>query len=50
MIDNHLYIPTTRLHKEKHKRKGSEYRIYPFNDVSSANILAVSNIVYIYQK
>jgi len=29
IIDNHLYIPTTRLHKEKRKRKGSEYRVYP---------------------
>jgi len=29
MIDNHLYIPTTRLHKEKRKRKGSDYRVYP---------------------
>jgi len=32
MIDNHLYIPTTRLHKEKSKRKRSEYKVYPFND------------------
>jgi len=30
MIDNHLDIPTTRLYKEKRKRKGSEYRVYPF--------------------
>jgi len=27
MIDNDLYIPTTRLHKEKRKRKGSEYNV-----------------------
>jgi len=31
MIDNHPYVPTTRLYKEKSKRKGSEYREYPFN-------------------
>jgi len=32
MIDNHLYIPTARLHKEKRKRKGSEYQVYtPLN-------------------
>jgi len=32
MIDTHLYIPTAKLHKgkKKRKRKGSEYRVYPF--------------------
>jgi len=33
MIDNHLYIHTTRLHKEKRKRKGTDYRVYPFKSV-----------------
>jgi len=34
MIDNHLYIPTTRLHKEKRKRKGSDYRVYTFKETT----------------
>jgi len=25
---NRLYIPTIRLHKEKRRRKGSEYKVY----------------------
>jgi len=30
MINNHLYIPTTRLYKERRKRKGSEYKVFLF--------------------
>jgi len=33
MIDNHLYIPTTKLYKEKRKRKGLNigYMYTPLN-------------------
>jgi len=33
MIDNHIYIPTKRLLKEKRKR--SEYRVYPLKNFFS---------------
>jgi len=35
MIDHYLYIPTTRLYKEKRKRKMSEYRVYPFKMINT---------------
>jgi len=41
MIDNHLYIPNRRLHKEKCKRKGSEYRVYPYKKVMHIMIFII---------
>jgi len=56
MIDNHLYIymyiPTTRLNKEKHNRKGSKYRVYmyPFNSNSiGTNVLSLPQINVVLQ-
>jgi len=31
MIDNHLYIPTARLHEEKRKKKVLNIGYTPFN-------------------
>jgi len=31
MIDNHIYIPTTRLHKEKATGKGLNIEYTPLN-------------------
>jgi len=47
MIDNHLYIPTTRLHKQNAKGKGLNIELYPFKAKGTAIMAKVMNIDHI---